>query len=109
MFEQILRKTIATMVKEKVCKLKGDNYKAKKDFERFRLPQQQWTHRDYELLSVLMGVSCSTVKRLYACRGYQQHRFSHHTRSQISDFLGYEQWQELENQVLLKFIRKALD
>ena len=112
MFNSLLKKAISQQIKIEVeRRFKNQSCPAAMNSTYHRLcrPIERWNGRDYVRLAEVVGLSTSTVKRLFACKGFEDHlHFSSSNQQKIIDFLGYLSWDELEKHVLLQIVKQIL-
>ncbi len=90
-------------VLERAKLLVSTSYSFYPPYKRLETPRSQWRNKDYQNLASLIGISTSSLKRLFDQPGYEgQIKFTKRNLDTLADFLDYQDWDELEKKISLE-------
>ncbi len=92
-FKQKLAKMLCSRLKEEVKKRKLPDYQI------LLVTCEEWTEKHYQLASELIGVSHSSLRRIFLPQNYQHTSFNQRTRTSFCTFLDFDTWNDLEQYV----------
>jgi hypothetical protein len=73
-------------------------------------PVEKWKNRDYVEFAMLLDLSTSTLKRLFACKGHPPRAdLREHCKTKITVFLNLKSWDEVEQTCLILIFKKGQD
>lgn len=93
-FKQELAKLLCTQLKNQI------KTQQLTDYEGLLIPCHEWTNKHYELASELIGVSASSVRRVFLPEAYLHESFNTRTKAKYAVFLGFRTWQEIEKMLV---------
>lgn len=92
-FKQKLAKMLCFTLKEDIKK------RNLIDYQMLLSDCGDWTEKHYQLASELIGVSPSSLRRIFLPQNYEHTIFNKRTKQRFCSFLGYTTWDYLEQYI----------
>ena len=114
MFAKVLQKTLTDWIWEEIQqranRLDNPSKLIQQIYGRLCSHPKDWTFGDFQELGAIMGISASSLMRLFEHKSYQfAGNISPKNQQKILAFLHLESWEELEQQILIRLVRQALN
>ncbi|NJK82669.1 MAG: hypothetical protein HC912_01495 [Saprospiraceae bacterium] len=84
---------LCTKLKEQVKAQKMTHYQA------LFAPCEEWSEKHFQFASEIIGISHSTLRRIYLPQNYVHEGFNKRTKLILAAYLGFDNWDDLVSEI----------